>query len=168
MAKQKKSRKVGKIGVAHSDKPKSPRPSAPKVKKSKGLASGSRNAPKSESRGTKANTAKQDPRVGSKKPVVLGKSASSERVLKKITPQQELDAIEADNKLAILLERVEDGQDLNKKEQQYVDQKLARHKILCELLGIEDVEEEIDEAESEQVDLIDQLDQDYLQEYKND
>ena len=65
------------------------------------------------------------------------------KVRKFATPAAELAALEADNRLHTLLEKLETDVELTKDEQAYVDEKMARHKVLCDLLGIVD---DIDDA----------------------
>lgn len=147
MARVKKSRKIGQIGTPkESWAPKKPKASHEgKPKKHKGNPSGSRNSvEKSGSEGASIRQNK-DPRVGSKKPISLvvePKSNQSKVVKPKyFSPKQELSAIEESEKLAALLDLIDEGKKVSKADQHYVDVTLARHKELCDMLGISEDEE---------------------------
>ena len=47
-------------------------------------------------------------------------------------------ALEADERLAMLLDKYDNDEALSKDDVQYLESKMARHKILCDLLGITD------------------------------
>lgn len=140
MPRSKKTRKVGLIGV-RKDPDRKPRVTVPQgKKKGKGKPSGTRNAaeqPKTRSGGKKSM---QDPRHGSKRPIQLIKTETR----KYATPAEELAALEADNRLASLLDKLDQDVSISRTEQQYVDEKMERHRILCELLGIDADDEEDD------------------------
>ncbi|MET1219183.1 MAG: Der GTPase-activating protein YihI [Glaciecola sp.] len=147
MAHSKKSRKVGLIGVRKEQKnswDKKPKKTGPvKAKKTKGKPAGSRHSVALE-KNTQGQSVKKDPRIGSKKPIDLRpKPETAVKVRKFATPAAELAALEADNRLHTLLEKLETDVELTKDEQAYVDEKMARHKVLCDLLGIVD---DIDDA----------------------
>ncbi|GGF64605.1 Der GTPase-activating protein YihI [Alteromonas lipolytica] len=146
MAKSRKSRKVGLIGVrkdpdfVHST-------SSGRVKKHKGKAPGSRHNVEQKKADKTTVSVNKDPRHGSKKPVPLVKAAAATTNIEKrkyATPAEELAAIEADDRLASLLDKLDAGKAISKEQQQYVETKMARHKILCELMGISDEEKEDD------------------------
>ena len=63
------------------------------------------------------------------------------------TPAEELAALEADQRLASLLDKLDEDKPLTKEQQAYVDEKMARHRILCDLLGIVDNDDEDDEMD---------------------
>ncbi|MBF7074664.1 GTPase-activating protein [Glaciecola sp. MH2013] len=135
---KKKSRKVGQIGIPKSSIPIVRAPSD-RVRKKKGNKPGTRNSVV-ESAQEKTSRTKSDPRIGSKKPIDLLRhkniKSSQETIKAKYnSPQDELNAIEADTKLQALLDKAETGK-LTKLEKVYVDSTLARHKVLCGLLGI--------------------------------
>lgn len=110
-----------------------------KSKKHKGHAPGSRHSEPASKSGQQSHKAKADPRLGSKKPIQLKVSTDKDKTQQKyFSPTKELAAIEQDHRLEILLDKVEQEQILSAEEQQYVDQKLARHRQLCELLNIDD------------------------------
>ncbi|MFQ3251545.1 MAG: ribosome assembly protein YihI (activator of Der GTPase) [Glaciecola sp.] len=146
---KKKSRKGGQIGVPKSTIPVVRTPSD-RVRKTSGNKPGTRNSVVEAAENARQN-AKKDPRIGSKVPVDLmrHKKATTQSTEKKVTyktPKHELDAIEADEKLQQLLDKQE-SKKLTKVEQEYVDIKLARHLVLCDMLGInasEEIEEEDD------------------------
>lgn len=159
MARQKKSRKVGKIGISKT--PSNVRkPTEKRVKKHLGKPAGSRN--------NEALTVKQDPkkvnkdpRHGSKKPVSLiaetKEHKSAAKKVKYFSPTQELAAIEQDPRLATLLDKIDLGKKVSREDQHYVDQTLARHKILCDILGLTDEPEKQKESSEEQTDLYSQF-----------
>lgn len=149
MTRVKKSRKVGRIGITKKEAPK-------KIKKiqlskstnTSGNKAGSRQHINDSGPAQGLSKAKQDPRVGSKKAIDLhkyqvGKIATTtvEPKPRYKTPQQELDAIEQDQKLEALLEKQE-SKKLSIVEQEYVTVILKRHKQLCDILGIDMVEDE--------------------------
>lgn len=148
MARVKKSRKVGQIGIPkESWAPKKPRQSqAGKTKKHKGNASGTRNSEVQTGAQSTGQNQNSDPRIGSKKPVpLLPKDKESNAESKKprfFSPADELKSIEDDVKLATLLDQLDEGKPISKEQQAYVDATLARHKILCDLLGINNGEDE--------------------------
>lgn len=148
MARSKKTRKQGPIGVPKStdyDQKKQER-----TKKGKGKPSGSRNnIEDAHSRPKTSKAGRRDPRLGSKKPISLF-PPKDKKVFS--TPTQELKAIEDDKRLSQLLEKSENGEKLGYEQQQYLDEKLKRHAILCEMLGI------VPEEEADDVDPFEKLD----------
>ncbi|HCA75999.1 MAG TPA: GTPase-activating protein [Alteromonas sp.] len=161
MAKKKKSRKVGLIGVRknpdHVNTKSSERP-----KKHKGKAPGSRHNVEQKKADKAASNSNKDPRLGSKKPVPLIKSVPAKIEKRKFaTPAEELAAIEADDRLASLLDKLDDGEKITKEQQHYVDTTMARHKVLCDLMGISD-----DEDEEDEIDELDALDALKLDDYE--
>lgn len=154
MARVKKSRKVGQIGTPsiakESRKPKSV--PTTKNKKTKGNKSGTRNnIAETDLKNPSVKKAGGDPRLGSKKPIPLVVDAKSSKSKQPkpafFSPKQELQSIEDDQKLSDLLDLVDEGEKLDAKQQAYIDAKLARHKILCDLLGIAP---EVEEQKSDQ------------------
>ncbi|WP_282130252.1 Der GTPase-activating protein YihI [Pseudoalteromonas aliena] len=129
-----------------------------RVKKTKGAKPGSRNAPDSLNGDSQnSQSGSRDKRIGSKKPVPLVATAVEPKVemkrnlkptieLKKVvqpefTPEQELEALENDVRLLKLVERHEGGELLTGKDAKYFNSRIARHQVLCELLGLEDEDE---------------------------
>lgn len=118
-----------------------------KSKKRKGHAPGSRHSEADQSKVRQNQGAKADPRLGSKKPVSLtAPSKSAKQPQKHFSPAKELSAIEQDPRLEALLDRAEQDQSLTAEEQTYIDQKLARHRQLCELLGIDTADDKDDKS----------------------
>ena len=159
MARQKKSRKVGKIGISKT--PSNVRkPTEKRVKKHLGKPAGSRN---NEALTVKQDAKKvnKDPRHGSKKPVSLiaetKEHKSAAKKVKYFSPTQELAAIEQDPRLATLLDKIDLGKKVSREDQHYVDQTLARHKTLCDILGLTDEPEKQKESSEEQTDLYSQF-----------
>ncbi|MCV2886553.1 Der GTPase-activating protein YihI [Aestuariibacter sp. AA17] len=153
MARSKKTRKVGQIGVRKAPKEPGSQPRSPsggKPKKKTGNPSGSRHSTKQDTKAPIQNQ-KKDPRVGSKKPVPLVVKEVEKKVPKPkyFSPKQELAAIEADARLEALLDKIEDQAVLSVEEQQYVDQKMQRHRALCELLGIHDDADDNDDVDGD-------------------
>ncbi|WP_100657536.1 Der GTPase-activating protein YihI [Alteromonas flava] len=149
MPRVKKSRKGGPIGVRKStntDHRKPPRDnSTSKPKRKKGKAPGSRHNVESVAPKKIETNVNSDKRIGSKKPVplIVTKAPVTKKKLRTYaTPRQELAALEADDRFNALLDKVDDGQSLTIEEQEWLDGKLERHQILCELLGIKPDEEE--------------------------
>ncbi|WP_100644159.1 Der GTPase-activating protein YihI [Alteromonas facilis] len=146
MPRVKKSRKGGPIGVSKSPENRStPQPRKPKRKK--GKAPGSRHNVEQSTTQASVQNANTDKRLGSKKPVplIVTKSPAVKPQAKKYaTPRQELAALEANERFNLLLDQLENGDTLSQEEQAWLDKQLARHQVLCELLGIK-VEEESEE-----------------------
>lgn len=138
----------------------------------KGLAAGSRqNVPELKAQ-TNEPQAVKDPRHGSKKPVPLGvakepsaeqlqaeaakKAAKAAAKVSKVakvtvieevaqvelTPEQELEQLENDERLNGLLDQVDAGKKLGKADAAWLDKRLARHQQLLEQLGLLDEEDE--------------------------
>ncbi len=170
MSRKKKSRKIPSNGPVRLSKDKLQEMRALKeqrVKKYKGAKPGSRNALDALQPETKSNNSQnKDKRVGSKKPVPLVAKAPEPVVelkrnlkpqaeLKKVsepelTPEQELEALENDERLLKLVERHEQGEMLTGKDAKYFNSRIDRHQVLCELLGIEDEpEDDFDDEEYE-------------------
>ena len=152
-SRRKKSRKVGLIGVRkdpdfNSKNRKSKAPATPpRAKRHKGNKAGSRNAVETKQGNSRSAKTAQDPRLGSKKPVALIKAPTKAEVKKYATPAEELAVLEADTRLSALLDKLDDDKPISAEEQRYVDEKMARHRILCDLLGI--VEEDDDDDDKD-------------------
>lgn len=145
---KKKSRKGGQIGTPKSTIPVVRTPSD-RIRKKSGNKPGTRNSVVEAAEAAR-NNARKDPRVGSKVPIDLlrHKKTKAQVTEKKViykTPKHELDAIEADEKLQQLLDKQE-SKKLTPVELDYVNTNLARHLVLCEMLGI-DSSEEIEEED---------------------
>lgn len=167
MTRQKKSRKTGGNGVPRLSKEKLLALRAAKEarvkKQSKGLKAGSRNAQEAKKdQSAKGSSSLKDARIGSKKPVSLvpvnevvvdketiqfNRNAKPQVHLAKVpeqtlTPEQELAALENDERLMSLIDRHERGELLTGKDAKFFNKSIARHQELCELLGIDDEFEE--------------------------
>ncbi len=170
MTRIKKSRTSGQIGNRHKPAAEArqtrERPVETK-KKGAGLKSGSRNAPQPE-KSQQSGPANKDPRHGSKKPIELHVNEAEQKLLQQtpdfkpkaqlakvkviaLPPEQELAALEQDEKLLDLVERVENGEILTGKDAKYFNAKTARHAELLTLLGL-DEDEESDETDTAEED----------------
>lgn len=144
MARVKKSRKIGRIGIPKEQRePRKQRESqAGKPKKRKGNPSGSRHSGAHSAPKDLQRSGPKDPRLGSKKPISLvveSKTTKTDKPRPKyFSPAQELKALEENTRLNELLDASDDGKTLSKEDQKFVDASLARHKELCDLLGIKD------------------------------
>ncbi len=136
--------------------------------KRKGLKAGSRQAAAADKGAANAAGQKKDPRIGSRKPVplvvaesqkaVVSKPAkpnkSPEQIAEQLAKQQQLEleqelaAIENDERLNLLLDRLDDGQSVSAEDEAWLDGKLARHQELLAELGIDDEEDEDEQAAS--------------------
>ncbi|GAB3214776.1 Der GTPase-activating protein YihI [Pseudaeromonas pectinilytica] len=126
--------------------------------KRKGLKAGSRQAVEQETSGIKSGSGSKDPRVGSRKPVALvvepakkpvaAKTAKAVKTAEQIAEQQakqlqlkleqELAAIENDERLNLLLDRLDDGLSVSADDEAWLDARLARHQELLVALGMDD------------------------------
>jgi len=140
---------------------------------------GAKKKSKSQSKSSKDG---QDLRVGSKtaislvptvkrapmEPKISVKKSKTPPVVEKLTPQQELANIEADERLNELLDQLDDDQNISAADQQYVDQITARHQALMVELDLveEDEEDDADEAAPEQ-DIWERFDNSDLDNFKD-
>lgn len=170
MTRQKKSRKVGQIGVRKQESRPADTKSPRKRKAPKGQQSGNRNSlvdDKVTSSTVSSDSSKKDPRVGSKKPISLIKKPSEpkpekpkldpskavpaaklEKVKEQIDPKVELDTIESDARLIELAQRVENGELITGKDAKYFNKMMDRHAELLDILGLDDEPEEADPLEA--------------------
>ncbi|MBS4695609.1 GTPase-activating protein [Aeromonas allosaccharophila] len=121
--------------------------------KRKGLKAGSRQQVE-QSNNKSGNSQSKDPRIGSRKPVVLvvddkQKKPAAPKVVKEkklvMTPEQELASIENDDRLNDLLDRLDAGESLEAAEQAWVDQRVDRYQELMDELGIIDNDDDEDD-----------------------
>jgi len=184
MSRSKKSRKQGSAPTAKPKLSKKELESIEKrVRKHKGNKAGNRQqetSPKNEDKNLFEN---KDPRLGSKKPIVLIKeTAKKPKQLKsvKVAPiaavrtiepestsidevalEQELESIEENQNIQAILTKQEQGLELSEQEVNFFNEQMTRHQEICELLGYdeenEDEELEVDRHTSED-DLWDKLD----------
>lgn len=128
-------------------------------KKHRGHTAGSRASGSESASGGKGQKQQKDPRIGSKTPIPLGvnqapvtkqQKPKSEKPM--LSPQDELDMLENDERLDALLERLEEGEALTAEEQSWVDAKLDRIDELMQKLGLsyDDEEDEEDEEEKQE------------------
>ncbi|WP_448565039.1 Der GTPase-activating protein YihI [Thalassotalea ganghwensis] len=192
MTRKKKSRKPGLAPLSASkDDKKIANVADKKPKKHKGKVSGNRQkeALKTNKNQPSAKTNK-DPRIGSKKPIVLGNELNTTKAKTK-TPakkkveekplaairvvdnqnelHQELEAIENDSKLQEILSKQEDDIILTEDEVDYFNEKMERHQAISEQLGL-DQEEALDVEQSDALDeeaLWDKLDKTNLSDYES-
>lgn len=199
MSRSKKSRKPGGAPTAKPKLSKQELESVEKrVRKKNGKVAGNRQkeaAPKN-AEGNK-QSAKKDPRLGNKTPIVLGKLTKAPQVTKQtaakqapiaavrfvedadtqllekqnLSPEAELDAIEQDEVLQGILAKQEDDIALTEQEVDYYNDMMDRHQALSAELGLDDEDESIDDDESEQSesedDLWDKLDGHDFSDFKN-
>ena len=173
MTRKKKSRKTTSLnGTPRLSKEKLQQLRAMKEqrkKKPKGAKAGSRNAQESKLDVTTNDNGgtKKDQRIGSKKPISLVPQAKSEQTsepkmmrhlkpqveLKEVkptlTPEQELEQLENDQRLMSLLDKHERGELITGRDAKFFNKSVARHQELCELLGIDDEFEEQDMVEDD-------------------
>lgn len=163
----KKSRKGGPIGIPKSSIPAVRQPSD-RVRKKKGNKAGSRQQLEQENQQQSPRN-KKDSRIGSKVPVDLLRHKRKQepnltiQTQKFATPRDELNAIEQDSKLQSLLDK-QDTKTLTAAEKVYVEEKLARHLILCDLLGISSA---VDDIEQDEYDPLSGLDAISMDDFKD-
>ena len=164
MSRIKKSRKPSFLptSATKEDKKKESVASDKKPKKKTGKQAGNRQKEAIKVKQTsQGNLQARDPRIGSKKPIDLGKpvvASVTEKAIKKVsvTPirevkseeidmeafKEELYAIEDDSKLQNILAKQEDEIALTEEEVDFFNEKMARHEALRQALGWEDDEDE--------------------------
>ncbi len=124
-------------------------------KKHRGLSSGSRNSESQQANSGKGGKNRPDPRLGSKKPVALGVPASAapkaEKApsLPRLSPAEELEKLENDPKLDALLDRIESGEVIDKKERDWVNAQLDRIDELMQQLGLSFDDDDEEEGEED-------------------
>ncbi len=195
MSRSKKSRKpgTGSIGIVKDEKKKEKEivSHSKKPKNKRGKQPGNRQQEAFDS-GEKQQTQKtnKDPRIGSKKPIVLGTPTKNkpqpfkvkDKVKAKASPiaairviepevslEDELYAIEDDAQLQVILTKQDDDVELTEVEINYFNEKMTRHQTLRDLLGLsddDDEEEDNNETKSNsEDDLWDKLDNSDLSDY---
>ena len=65
------------------------------------------------------------------------------------------------------MDKIDLGKKISKEEQHYVDQTLARHKVLCDLLGLSDEPEKPKESPEQQTDLYSQFEAIDINDFKD-
>ncbi|WP_300321583.1 Der GTPase-activating protein YihI [Idiomarina sp.] len=128
MTRRKKTRKTGPL--APSKQPKDKRPSEVSTKgkkKGKGLRPGQRHLEHQKAGVAQSkSTDEKDPRIGSRRKIELV-----------MTPDQELQQLQNDERLQRLVERFEEGETLSADDQRYLDEKSERYETLVSKLGYE-------------------------------
>ncbi|KUI96833.1 Der GTPase-activating protein YihI [Vibrio sp. MEBiC08052] len=124
-----------------------------KLKKRKGLKTGSRHSEESGNTRRLSTSQAQDPRLGSKKKIPLVVETQPKVIAKQRQDQaeQELVLLENDAQLHALLARLDRGEKLGAGLQQYVDEKLDRIEQLMKQLGLFDEENPVDEESDDEV-----------------
>ncbi|AHF79036.1 hypothetical protein Sant_4080 [Sodalis praecaptivus] len=139
-------------------------------KKRRGLAAGSRSQGGGEA--VRQNTrTPQDGRIGSKKPVPLTVEGTTippkslapapQPPKPRETAEQELARLENDDRLDGLLQRLEQDETLSTEERRYVDQALDRIDELMTELGIELIDDDDEDAQTDQEDILQLLKRGY-------
>ncbi|WP_458022964.1 Der GTPase-activating protein YihI [Kosakonia sp. BK9b] len=130
-------------------------------KKHRGNVSGSRANGGADASGSGKGKSQKDPRIGSKTPIPLGVTEpqvkkhhkpKSEKPM--LSPQDELEMLETDERLDALLERLEEGETLSAEDQAWVDAKLDRIDELMQKLGLSYDDEEDEEEEERKEDMM--------------
>jgi len=143
-------------------------------KKANGNKAGTRNAiDENVNSSTTSQNVKKPKGMGSKKPidltpgnkptvvikpeVVMNRDLKPAAELKKapvvsLPPEQELEQLENDQRLLDLIDRHEAGELLTGKDAKYFNTKVERHQALCELLGLDDEEEEFEAPQESKID----------------
>ncbi|WP_192458602.1 Der GTPase-activating protein YihI [Musicola keenii] len=132
-------------------------------KKHRGNVAGSRMQPSGDGKQNTSEAKTKDPRIGSKKPVLLVSDNASaikpvavqQNNMYRMSPEEELEMLENDPRLDELLDRLERGEALPAKDQSWVDEKLDRIDMLMEQLGIAlDDDEDEDKPEEDMLQLL--------------
>lgn len=177
MTRKRKERSGGPIGIAKTDRVKRETNTQAlearkqkRLKKRKGLSSGSRTAEvQDKKKGNGGARKNQDPRVGSKKPIQLvaaptpvaqpapvkvkkPKPVVVEPVAPVMTFEQELDLLENDARLSALLVRLDNDEVLSQDDQDYVDERVERHQFLLAELGYDEEDFDDDEYDEDEWD----------------
>ena len=189
MTRKKKTRNPGSISISPAKMGKETEYSSKdkKPKKQTGKKPGNRQQEAlKKKRPAQTGGAKKDPRIGSKKPIVLTKAAPETKAPQKTKPvkkaqgiapikvietgpsiAEQLAAIENDAQLQAILDKQEDGELLTESEVSYYNEMMDKHEALADQLDddIEDESEESQESLSED-DLWDKLDSSDLSDFE--
>ncbi|MGX5915252.1 Der GTPase-activating protein YihI [Aliidiomarina sp. Khilg15.8] len=150
MTRQKKTRKPGPLGA--KSQPKTQREhqepaSGKRPARVKGKPAGSRHNVQQDNKTVSKNERSGDPRVGSKRKIdLVAPEAKPEKA--PLTPQQELEQLENNERLQALLAKLENGDELSRQDKVWVDEKLDRYQTLATELGLDD-EDDLDEEDDE-------------------
>ena len=189
MTRKKKTRNPGSISIkpAKIDKESDFSSKDKKPKKQTGKKPGNRQQEAlKKKRPTQTGGAKKDPRIGSKKPIVLTKAAPENKTSQKAKPAkkvqtiapikvietgpsivEQLAAIENDEQLQAILDKQEDGELLTESEVSYYNEMMDKHEALADQLD-DNIEEEREESEERlnEDDLWDKLDSTDLSDFE--
>lgn len=169
MSRKKKSRKPGiaPISANKDDRKKVVEASDKRIKKKHGKAPGNRQQEAQlKQNQNHGSSAKKDPRIGSKTPIVLTKTMAEEKppTPKKAKPspmaaihvidnqqayEDEMLEIEADEHVQQIIQKQDDDIALTEEEIDYFNLKMDRHSTLREKLGLDD-DDETESAEQQQ------------------
>lgn len=162
MTRQKKSRKVGQIGIRKQEsRPAEKKENTRRKKTPKGQKSGSRNSLVDDNvkslNPAANNPGSKNKKLGSKKKIELipkpeaekpikamrhvEPSVKLEKVKEVLLPEEELALLEKDELLIALAERVEQGEVLTGKDAKYFNRNIARYDELVEILGLDEEDE---------------------------
>lgn len=136
--------------------------------KRKGLKPGSRQGAEQGGAGHNSGTGPKDPRIGSRKPVVLVVEAQAKPVVAKPekTPEQlaeqqarqhrlkleqELATLENDERLNTLLDRLDEELTISAADEAWLEEMLDRHQVLLSELGIEDEDDDEEPSSPEEL-----------------
>ena len=182
MSRNKKSRKpgVGSSGTPKETTKTVTTPAAKRPKKFKGKEAGNRQKEAAQTTNKSQQQTNKDPRLGSKKPIVLGKASSAKQPIAKKkkadsavaairtaeptidnTLLEELEAIEQDERLLSILNKQEDELELSESEVDYFNEKMERHQVITDELGLTD-EEDSDKNSDEETTVTKSLSEDDL------
>ena len=179
MTRKRKSRKsgVGSIGASKTDKKLLSEVSDKKPKKQTGNKAGTRQTiATAKNKQTGQGNKNNDPRLGSKKPIVLIQASekrqakiakkkilqSSVAPIKVLEPdtslEQELQAIEQDEQLQLILTKQDSEQALTEQEVAHFNKLMERHQEITEQLGLDEEEQQDEPTDLSEDDLWDKLD----------
>ena len=139
--------------------------------KRKGLKPGSRQGAEQGGAGHNSGTGPKDPRIGSRKPVVLVVEAQAKPVKPVVakpekTPEQlaeqqarqlrlkleqELATLENDERLNTLLDRLDEELTISAADEAWLEEMLDRHQVLLSELGIEDEDDDEEPSSPEEL-----------------
>ncbi|NMP30570.1 GTPase-activating protein [Thalassotalea sp. M1531] len=187
MTRKKKTRNPGSISIRPNKDSKESDFSSKdkKPKKKSGKISGNRQQEAvKKSRSQSSAAVNKDPRIGSKKPIVLTKAPVKEEKVKSKKPKlaqgiapikvietgpsiaEQIAAIEADEKLQLILDKQEDGDLLTESEVSYYNKMMDKHEALAEQLDDEDDTEDEQQTDLSEDDLWDKLDSSDLSKFE--
>ncbi|WP_411359747.1 Der GTPase-activating protein YihI [Pseudidiomarina salilacus] len=152
MTRKKKTRKTGPLAASKKPRDEVQRKAPEGTKhKGKGHKPGSRFNPQQEAPKSGTSQPVGDSRFGSKKPITLvnthAQQVAAQPSFDRAAAEAELQALENDARLQALLDRIDNGDELNPSEERYVDERTERFEQLAELLGLNFDDDEDDDDE---------------------